>query len=134
MLHNSANPGRKSFQGIHAIKSIYEFMTNVVTSGATKVMIRGGSQIPDQYIKSKTYAYCLKEAFEEAGFETEMNLDEGNADVDFNYMVHARKIITTLGGFSRYIGHLVLERGGIVYGVRNFSVLRRTRRCTFLTF
>ena len=49
-----------------------------------------------------------------------MNLDEGNPDVDFNYMVNARKMITSVGGFSRFIGHLVLERGGIVYGVRDF--------------
>jgi len=116
MLQNSADPGHKSFHGLHAIKSLYEFMSNVVTSAATKVEIRGGSQHPDMYKKSKTYAYCLKEAFEEAGYNTTMNLEEGNADIDFYYMVNAHKIITTVGGFSRFIGHLVLERGGTAYG------------------
>eukprot|EP00977_Amphora_coffeiformis_P007790 scaffold1697_cov180-Amphora_coffeaeformis.AAC.26 len=116
MLEKSADPGRKSFNNVHGIKSLYEFMTNVVTSGATKIEIRGGSQHPDMYKKSKTYAYCLKEAFEEAGYDTKMNLEEGDADIDFYYMVNARKMIPTLGGFSRFIGHLVLQRGGIVYG------------------
>ena len=116
MLQESSDPGRKSFTGFHAVKSVYEFLTNILESKATKVVIRGGSQIPDMYMKSKTYAYCLQEAFEKAGFETDMNLEEGNADKDFIYMVNAKKMIVTLGGFSRFIGHLVLERGGIVYG------------------
>lgn len=116
MLHNSADPGHRSFSGLHAIKSLYEFLTNIVTSQATKVVIRGGSQWPDMYQKSKTYAYCLQEAIEEAGYDVTINLDEGNADADFYFMVHARKMIVSVGGFSRYIGHLVLRGGGIVYG------------------
>ena len=92
-------------------------MSNVVKSGATKVVIRGGSQKPDEYVKSQTYAYCLQEAFQEAGYDTDMKLEEGDADVDFYFMVNAKRIITSVGGFSRYIGHLVLQRGGITYGV-----------------
>jgi hypothetical protein len=116
MLQNSAEPGRGSFRGYHAVKSLYEFLTNVVISGATKVSIHGGSQIPDMYQKSKTYAYCLQEAFVQAGYDSELNMEEGNADYDFVYMVNAKKVITTIGGFSRFIGHMVLRRGGIVYG------------------
>ena len=116
MLQNSAEPGHRTFRGFNALKSLYEFLTEVVISEAPKVMIRGGSQIPDMYKKSKTYAYCIHEAFVEAGFDAEINMEEGNADYDFNYMVNAKKVITTVGGFSRFIGHMVLRRGGIVYG------------------
>eukprot|EP00977_Amphora_coffeiformis_P020089 scaffold7832_cov164-Amphora_coffeaeformis.AAC.3 len=117
MLFRGADPGRGTFQGLRAIKSLYELMSNVVDSGATEVVIRGGSLRPEPYLKSKIYANCIQEAFEEAGYDTTMSLDEGDADVDFNYIVNARKIITSLGGFSRFLGHLVLKRGGIVYGV-----------------
>lgn len=116
MLQNSADPGFKSFQGLHAVKSVYEFLTNIVESEQPKVVIRGGSQAPEEYVKSKTYAYCLKEAVAEAGYDVEMNLEEGNADKDFYYLTHAKQIIITVGGFSRYIGHIVLRRGGTVYG------------------
>ena len=116
MLHFSADPGRKSFQGVHAIKSVYEFLSDIIISEAPKVVIRGGSQWPDEYKKSKTYAYCLAEAIEKAGYEVEMNLSEGNPDRDFFYMVNARKMIPSVGGFSRFIAHMVLETGGIVYG------------------
>ena len=116
MLQAGADPGHRSFRGLHAIKSLYEFMTNVATSGVSKVEIRGGSQHPEMYEKSKTYAYCLKEAFEQAGYDTKMNLEEGDADIDFYYMVNARNLISSVGGFSRFVGHMVLKRGGIVYG------------------
>lgn len=116
MLQNAANPYDASFQDIHAIKSVYEFLTDISASEATQVVIRGGSQLPDLYEKSKTYAHCIKEAAEEAGYSVKMNLEEGNADRDFFYLVHARKIIVTLGGYSRFVGHAVLRRGGTVYG------------------
>ena len=76
MLQYSADPGHKSFHGLNAVKSVYEFLTNVVTSGATRVIIRGGSQKPDKYVKSKTYATCLEQAFVMAGYDVEMNLEE----------------------------------------------------------
>lgn len=91
MLENSADPGTKNFKGMHGIKSLYELMTNIHASGAKKVVIRGGSLYPNQYVKSKTYAYCLQEAIEEAGYEVSMNIDEGNADADFFFLVHAKK-------------------------------------------
>lgn len=122
MLQKSADPGFRSFQGVHAIKSLYEFMSDVVRSGADRVVIRGGSQTPTEYVKSKTYAHCLREAFQEAGYDTTIDLEEGDADIDFYFMVNARRIITSLGGFSRYIGHLVLQRGGITYGVRKKQI------------
>lgn len=118
MLQNSADPGRRSFQGFGALKSLYEFLTSVVQSKAPKVVIRGGSQWPNMYKKSKTYAHCLQEALQEAGYPTEMKLDESNADVDFLYLVHARKIIVTVGGFSRFVGYAVFRRGGILFGRR----------------
>jgi len=103
-------------EDVHAVKSLYELLTNVVESKQPKVIIRGGSHKPDYYIKSKTYSYCLKEAVEEAGFTVEMNLEEGNADKDFFFLTRAQHIIVTLGGFSRYVGYMVQRRGGVVHG------------------
>ena len=82
--------------------------------------IRGGSQLPYKYQKSKTYAYCLHEALQEAGYPTDMKLgeNESSPDEDFYYLVHARKIIVTVGGFSRFVGYAVFRRGGIVVGRR----------------
>lgn len=116
MLRDGADPGRRSFHGMHAIKSVYEFLTNIVESGLQRVIIRGGSQHPQLFRKSKHYASCLQQAIEKAGYTVSMNLDEPSADADFFFMVHAKHIIVTAGGFSRYIGHSVLRRGGVLYG------------------
>jgi hypothetical protein len=116
MIRDGADPGHRSFQGLHAIKSIYEFLTNIAESGLSRVIIRGGSQLPNRYKVSKHYAYCLKLATAKAGYNVTMNLEEADADADFYFMVHAKHIIVSVGGFSRYIGHSVVRRGGILYG------------------
>mmetsp|Transcript_25192 Transcript_25192/g.47823 ORF Transcript_25192/g.47823 Transcript_25192/m.47823 type:complete len:461 (-) Transcript_25192:45-1427(-) len=116
ILRDGAEPYDTSFRGYKALKSLYEFLTDIWQSRAPQVVIRGGSQLPNLYEKSKVYAYCIQEAAEKAGYNVSMNLEEGNADADFFYMSHARKVIVTLGGYSRFIGHAVLRRGGQVFG------------------
>jgi len=97
ILRSGAEPYDTSFRGYRALKSLYEFMTDVFQSASSSVIIRGGSQWPNMYEKSKTYAHCIRDAMEMAGYDATMNLDEGNADADFFYMSHSRKVIVTLG-------------------------------------
>jgi len=103
------------------IKSVYEYLANIVESRVPTdpgVMLRGGSHFPQYYVKSKTYAYCLEEAISKAGYRVHLEMDVGasNADYDFYFLSHAKKIIVGTGGFSRFIGHFVLRHGGIVFG------------------
>lgn len=103
-------------RGQKSIKSFYEFLDNIEESNTSKVMIIGGSHVPQRYKKSRVYAGCLKKALVEAGKDVTMELDGGNADKDFYMMSHAKKIVVTMGGYSKLIGQLVEYYGGTVYG------------------
>jgi hypothetical protein len=115
MLTKGSDPfGNPAFKG--GIKSIYEYLDNVRQANSSSIIIIGGSQLPDMYRKSRVYADCLKQALESTGKDVTMTLDGGDADRDFYYMSHARKLVVSTGGFSRFIGALVLRHGGEVIG------------------
>jgi len=66
--------------------------------------------------KSRIYAGCLQRAIQYAGINTTMNMEGGNPDVDFYCMSHAKKMVVSVGGYSRLIGNLVVRFGGTVFG------------------
>jgi len=66
------------------------------------------------------YAACLERGLAKAGIPVTSRLEGGNADVDFYYMSHAQRFITSTGGFSRLMGQLVQNHGGRLLG-RSFD-------------
>ena len=116
ILSDGGDPHYNPFHGFGAIKSVYEILTEISLSNLTKVVVRGGSHWPDAYRKSRIYSDCLYQAATKAGYEASINVKEVDADADFYFLSHARHIITSVGGYSRYVGHAVLRRGGILYG------------------
>lgn len=84
---------------------------------ALKVVIRGGSHVSQDYVKSRRYATCIKEAIIEAGYhDVEMVVEGQNPDHDFYYMSHAKYFVASVGGYSRLIWQMVELLGGKVIG------------------
>eukprot|EP00978_Attheya_sp_CCMP212_P049479 scaffold669886_cov79-Attheya_sp.AAC.1 len=98
-----------------AIKSIYEYLTDISGSGVSRVDIVGGAHLGGCK-KSWVYATCMRDAIERAGWEVSLQVNGGTPDQDFYFMSHANKIIVSTGGFSRLIGQLVSSHGGKVIG------------------
>jgi hypothetical protein len=115
MLMDGADPAH-AISFLTAIKSIHEYLANIQESGLHKVVIRGGSHTRKHYKKSRTYAGCLKEAIENAGYHVSMEVEGNTPDHDFYYMSHATKVIVSTGGYSRLIGKMVKKGGGIIVG------------------
>lgn len=118
MLKNGADPNYGgNYRWFHnSIKSIHEYLTNIEDSKFKKVSIRGGTLSPNLYKKSRVYAGCLKRAVEQAGYDVSIELDNGNPDEDFYYMSHAKAMVVSTGGYSKFIGQLVELGGGEIYG------------------
>lgn len=115
MLTQGGNPAHhKNFHA--SIKSIHEYLENIRQANVTKVIIVGGSHRPLWYRKSRVYAGCLDKALRRAGLEVNMSLDGGDADKEFYYMAHAKKVVVSAGGYSKLIGKMVERFGGKRYG------------------
>lgn len=99
-----------------AIKSVYEFLSNIQESGFRKVSIVGGSHKPEYYKKSRVYATCVERALRKTGLEVTLELDSCDPDRDFYYISHASKIVVSGGAFSRLMGQIVEHRGGKLIG------------------
>ena len=106
-----------------AIKPLWEFLVNVYESGSKRVEIRGGSHMPDQYLRSRVYANCLHRALQKGlgGERVTMSIEGNHPDEDFFYISHAQKIVVSAGGYSNIMGRLVERRGGTVLG-RSFGI------------
>ena len=104
-----------------AIKSFAELLADVRGSGlrpgGTVTLVGGNHNAPNPPPKSSVYAHCLREAFKQEGYRTELRT-HGSPDADFYYMSRARTFDVAAGGFSRLIGKLVDARGGRVIGRR----------------
>lgn len=96
-------------------KRFDELLTDVRNSdlplGGTVELVGGNHNAPDPPPKSSVYAYCLRKAFDSAGYRATLHVD-GSPDSDFYCMSRARTLVTAPGGFSRLVGQLVLHRGG----------------------
>jgi hypothetical protein len=115
MLMHGANPAHhRNFKT--AIKSVHEYISNIQESGLHKVVIRGGSHMPERYKKSRVYSECLKEAIENAGYHVSMEVEGNTPDSDFYFMSRAKTIIVSTGGYSRLMGKMVKKGGGTVVG------------------
>lgn len=100
-----------------AIKSINEYLSDIESSGLSKIVIRGGSHDPHYYKKSRIYAGCLFRAIRAAGHNSaEMELEGMDPDHDFYFMGYAKNFIVSSGGFSRLMGTMVKRHGGRIVG------------------
>jgi hypothetical protein len=116
MLMRGANPKHASISFMTAIKSIYEYLTDISGSGVvSRVDIVGGAH-KGSCEKSWVYATCMRDAIERAGWEVSLQVNGGTPDQDFYFMSNAKKIIVSTGGFSRLIRQLVSFHGGKVIG------------------
>lgn len=105
----------------NSIKPFSELLADVRGSGlppggAVK-LVAGNHLAPNPPPKSSVYAHCLREAFEQEGYHTELRT-HGSPDADLYYMSRARTFEPAAGSFSRLIGKLVVLRGGRVIGRR----------------
>ena len=113
--------------GHNSIKSVYEYLDNIEESNSTQVILIGGSHKPKKYKKSRVYAGCLERALTYAGKNVTVQIDGGDADQDFYFMSFAKKVVVSVGGFSRLIGQMVEFNGGKVYG-RQFDTSNEIRK------
>jgi hypothetical protein len=103
----------------NGIRSVSEYLDNIEESGLRKVSIVGGSHRPDAYKKSRVYAVCLKRAIEKAmgpSTQVEMQLDGSDPDRDFYYVVHAKRLVISAGGYSGMMGRVAKLLGGELVG------------------
>jgi len=100
-----------------AIKSIDEYLSDIESSGLSKIVIRGGSHDPNYYKKSRIYAGCLYRAIETAGYTSAtIDLEGMDPDHDFYFMGYAHHFSVSSGGFSRLMGTMVKRHGGRMLG------------------
>lgn len=100
-----------------AIKSINEYLSDIESSGLTKIEIRGGSHDPNFYQKSRIYAGCLYRAIQAAGYtNVNIQLEGSDPDHDFYFIGYAKHLSVSSGGFSRLIGTMAKRHGGRMVG------------------
>lgn len=99
-----------------AIKSIHEYLSDIASTAASEIIIRGGSHDPNYYYKSRLYAGCLHRAILAAGYNATISLEGMDPDHDFFFMSHAKQIIVSAGGYSRLMGTFAKRNGGRVVG------------------
>jgi hypothetical protein len=100
-----------------AIKSIEEYLSDIASSGLTKLEIRGGSHDPHFYQKSRLYAGCLARAIQTAGYtNVNIQLEGSDPDHDFYFIGHAKHLSVSSGGFSRLLGTMAKRHGGRIVG------------------
>ncbi len=121
MLIDGADPGYPTKNFRNSIKSVYELLDNIHTSGARTVSIVGGSHRKEYWKKSRVYAQCVYRAIETAGYNVTMQIEGNHPDVDFYYASHAKLLIVSGGGYSNLMAMLAERRGGKVIG-RKFGV------------
>ncbi len=100
-----------------AIKSIDEYLSDIDSSGLSKIEIRGGSHDPNFYQKSRIYAGCLYRAIQMAGYSrVNMQIEGSDPDHDFFYIGYAKHLSVSSGGFSRLMGTMAKRHGGRMVG------------------
>lgn len=100
-----------------AIKSIDEYLSDIESSGLSKIVVRGGSHDPNHYQKSRVYAGCLTRAIQNAGYTSiSIKLEGSDPDHDFYYIGWAKHLSVSSGGFSRLMGTMAKRHGGRMVG------------------
>eukprot|EP00797_Seminavis_robusta_P010658 Sro1794_g297980.1 n/a (256) ;mRNA; r:18522-19289 len=114
LLKHGGSAKHNGFKMFHTIFSVHEYLDAIDTTNATKVVLVGGSHLPDMYKNSRVYATCLSRALAMAGKQVELQTDSGDADQDFYFMSHAKLFMRSTGGYSRLIATMVAMMGGQV--------------------